>query len=159
DLALQLLHEGAQPPAALALFSPLVDPTLELAVELEKVRRDPMASVAVAQRLLDLYFGDADRGLPRLTFSFEDAAAFPPVLVQAGGRELLMADAQELARALTDAGGHCELEIWPGQMHVFQALARIVPEAEPALRRAADFIVTELAAAERRGDFRLLEGA
>ena len=159
DLALQLIREGATPPAALALFSPLFDPTLELAVELERVRRDPMASVAVAQRLLTLYFAEADRLAERLTFSFDDVSGFPSTLVQAGGREFLRADAEQLAAALGAAGARCELEVWPGQMHVFQALSRVVPEARPALDRAAEFIVTELDAAERRGDFRLLEGA
>ncbi|MEZ0580384.1 alpha/beta hydrolase [Nocardioides sp. MH1] len=158
DLALQLLNEGAQPPAALTLFSPLVDPTFELAADRERRRRDPMISAARAQRLLDLYFVDADRSTPRAAFSFEGAAGFPATLVQAGGREMMAADAEELARAVTAGGGRCELEVWPGQMHVFQALARVVPEAAPALARAADFIVAELEAAERRGSFALVEG-
>ncbi len=146
DLTLQLLHEGARPPAALALFSPLFDPTFELAA-------------ARAQRLLDLYFADADRLAPRMTFSFDDVQAFPPTLVQAGGREMMAADAEALAEAVTASGSHCELEIWPGQMHVFQALPRAVPEAAPALARAAEFVVSELDAAERRGSIALVEGA
>ncbi|KAA1426384.1 alpha/beta hydrolase [Nocardioides antri] len=159
DLALQLLQEGARPPAVLALFSPLFDPTFELAAARERLRRDPMISAARAQRLLDLYFGEEDRAAPRLRLSFDGAGAFPPTLVQAGGREMMAADAEELARALVEAGGRCELEVWPGQMHVFQALARVVPEAALAIARAADFVVAELDAVERRGSFELLEGA
>jgi len=159
DLALQLIREGAGPPAALALFSPLFDPTFELAAQRERRRRDPMISAARAQRLLDLYFVDADRAAPRMTFSFDDAESFPATLVQAGGREMMAADAEELARALGEAGGRCDLEVWPGQMHVFQALSRVVPEAPAAIARAADFVVAELEAAERRSSFQLLEGA
>ncbi len=40
-----------------------------------------------------------------------------------------------------------------------KALSRVVPEAGVAIARAADFVVTELDAAERRGSFELLEGA
>ena len=159
DLALQLIQEGTEPPAALALFSPLFDPTFELAVRRERRRRDPMISAARAQRLLDLYFADEDRAGPRMTLSFDGLESFPSTLVQAGGREMMVADAEALARALTACGGTCELEIWPGQMHVFQALSRVVPEATTAIKRAADFVVTELEAAERRSTFRVLEGA
>lgn len=159
DLALQLVHEGTTPPAALALFSPVLDPSFELAAARERIRRDPMISAARAQRMLDLYFVDADRAAPRMTFTFDGARPFPATLVQAGGREMLAADAEELARRLLASGGHCELEIWPGQMHVFQALPRLIPEAAPALARAAAFVVAELEAAERRASFALVEGA
>jgi acetyl esterase/lipase len=157
DLALQLVQEGASPPAALVLFSPLVDPTFGLAADRDRLRRDPMISAPRVQRMLDLYFADADRTTPRTAFSFDGAFGFPATLVQAGGREMMAADAEELARAIAVGGGRCELEIWPGQMHVFQALPRVVPEARPALTRAADFIVAELNAAERRSSFALVE--
>jgi len=159
DLTLQLMQEGAQPPAALALFSPLFDPTFELAARRERRRRDPMISAERAQRLLDLYFADEDRTGPRMTLSFDGLESFPATLVQAGGREMMRADAEELARSLAACGGSCDLEIWPGQMRVFQALSRIVPEAGPAIGRAAEFVVTELEAAERRGSFHVLERA
>ena len=32
------------------------------------------------------------------------------------------------------------MEIWPGLMHVFQALPRLGPEADAALRRVAEFL-------------------
>ncbi|KAA1416806.1 alpha/beta hydrolase [Nocardioides humilatus] len=159
DLALQLLREGATPPAALVLLSPLVDPTLELARACAEVRPDPMAPMSVVERLLDLYFADADLAAPRLTFTFDDVSGFPPTLIQAGGREFLRGDAEALATALDVSGAHCELEVWPGQMHVFQALLRVVPEAVPALASASDFIVAELDAAERRSSFSVVESA
>lgn len=159
DLTLQLLREGAPRPAALVLFSPLFDPTMELAAGRERQRRDPMISAGRALRLLDLYFADEDRAAPRLTLSFERAESFPPTLVQAGGREMLAADAEELARSLAAVGGRCELEIWPSQMHVFQALPRVVPEADAAIAKAGAFIEAELQAAERRGSFELVAGA
>ncbi|WP_245927754.1 alpha/beta hydrolase [Nocardioides silvaticus] len=157
DLTLQLLQEGVTPPAALMFFSPLFDPTFALAADRERRRRDPMISAVRVQRLLDLYFGETDRTTERMTFSFEGVGGFPATFLQAGGREMMAADAEELARALAACGGRCDLEIWPGQMHVFQAMPLLVPEAGPAIERAADFVVAELEAAERRGAFRLME--
>jgi epsilon-lactone hydrolase len=150
DLALELIREGRTAPAALVLLSPVLDLTMGLASARERVRRDPMISAARAAKLLDLYVLDADPEHRRLRFSFSGAAAFPVTLVQAGGREMLAADAEHLARAVDEAGGYCELEIWPGQMHVFQALPRLVPEAESAISRAAAFVDEHLEVTARR---------
>ena len=50
---------------------------------------------------------------------------------------MLAADAVALADAIRTAGGDCELQVWPDQVHVFQALPRLTPEAAPAMRRIA----------------------
>ena len=68
----------------------------------------------------------------------------PPTLIQAGGAEMLVGDARALAADITAAGGRCELEVWPDQVHVFQALPKLAPEAVPAMRRAASFISESL---------------
>lgn len=50
------------------------------------------------------------------------------------------------------AGGSSELEIWPDQMHVFQALPRLVPEADRALAHASAFIAQTLDTADTHHD-------
>lgn len=140
DLTLQLLREGRVPPAALAMFSPLFDPTFALVTARERMQRDPMISAARMARLVGLYTRDADLTSPRLRLVADDVTGFPPALIQAGGREILAADAVELARELRRAGSDCELDIVAGQMHVFQALPRLTPEAGPALARACRFL-------------------
>ncbi|GAB3476862.1 alpha/beta hydrolase [Amycolatopsis cihanbeyliensis] len=140
DLTLELLRSRSPAPAAVVLFSPLVDPSLELARRRERSRPDPMISAERARRMVALYTRDTDAAHPRLALGFDGVAGFPPTLIQAGGAEMLAADAEHLARSLRAAGAHCELEIWPGQMHVFQALPLLIPEARPALATAAGFI-------------------
>lgn len=159
DLALELIREGRPAPAALVLFSPVLDLSRGLAARRERVRRDPMISGGPAAKLMDLYLVDVEPAEHRLAFSFSGAANFPPTLVQAGSREMLAEDAEHLARALEDCGSYCELEIWPGQMHVFQALTRLVPEAQVALDRAARFVVEQLEYAERRASLAAVEEA
>ena len=68
----------------------------------------------------------------------------PPTLIHAGGAEMLAADAIALADAIRTAGGECELQIWPDQVHIFQALPRMTPEARPAMRRIGGFIARAL---------------
>ncbi|WP_199746168.1 alpha/beta hydrolase [Amycolatopsis sp. WAC 01416] len=149
DLAAQLIRERKDPPAALALFSPLFDVTFSLAAQRERMSPDPMISAAAAARLVGLYTVDADLASARLRFAFDDIKGFPPTIIQAGGLEMLAADAIELARALRRAGADCELEVVPGQMHVFQALTRFVPEARPAMERACRFLTENLTAIEK----------
>ncbi|AEF40865.1 Alpha/beta hydrolase fold-3 domain protein [Hoyosella subflava DQS3-9A1] len=143
-LAVDLFIENARTqtpqPSAAVLFSPLMDLSLSLAEAKERTRRDPMISAENARKLVSLYTGRHPADHPRLKLGLAAGTALPPLLVQAGGEEMLSADAEYLRALVTQAGGSCELEIWPGQMHVFQALPRLVPEARPALRRAGQFI-------------------
>lgn len=146
DLAIGRRRNGLPGPAALVLLSPLLDVTFALARERELRAPDPMASAAHAASLLRLYAGGADPDSPRLRFAAADLAGLPPILVQAGGAEMLAADAEHLAALVRSTGGTCELQVWPGQMHVFQALPLLVPEAGAALAHAADFAVAAMAA-------------
>jgi acetyl esterase/lipase len=147
DLVLELARAGRPTPPGMALFSPLIDLTFALARQRERVRRDPLVSAARARRLLALYTRGADAADPRLAFDFTGVGALPPTMIQAGAAEMLAADAEYLARCLRAEGGRCELQVWPDQMHVFQALPVLVPEAEIALGRAAAFLTAELALA------------
>ena len=45
-----------------------------------------------------------------------------------------------LAEVLEQAGSPFDLQIWPGQMHVFQLFNRMLPEADEAMREAGRFI-------------------
>src|ERR1700735_545285 len=120
DLLLQP-DVAANGPAALALFSPLIDLTLELARAREDLRRDPAIRAD-------------DAGGPRL----------PPTLIQAGGAEMLLTDARHLAADIRAGGGRCTLQVWPDQVHVFQALPRLSPEAVKAMKHVARFIDTSM---------------
>jgi acetyl esterase/lipase len=55
---------------------------------------------------------------------------------------VLRVEAEALAEALNAAGGECELQVWKGQMHVFQMLNRVLPEADTAMDETGRFIRT-----------------
>jgi epsilon-lactone hydrolase len=141
-----LLHNTTGPQAAaLVLFSPLIDLTFARARERERLRADPAIRSRDAARLIQLYCGDIDPAHPRLRHDLTTCATFPPTLIQAGGAEMLAADAQHLTDSIRNGGGNCELQIWPDQVHVFQALPRLTPEAAAAMSHAAAFITDALA--------------
>jgi epsilon-lactone hydrolase len=135
---------AASPPAASVLFSPLYDITFGLCLAREQVRPDPAARAADAVRLVSLYHAGVDLTDPHLTLNVAGGPPLPPTLIQAGGAEMLQEDARHLAADIRAAGGRCELQIWPHQMHVFQALPRMTPEAAKAMAYVARFIAHAL---------------
>jgi monoterpene epsilon-lactone hydrolase len=139
-----LLQPDVTPPAGMVLMSPLFDVTFGLARAREALRRDPVIRVRDAQRLVGLYCAGTDLAHPRLTLDVAKGRPLPRTLVQAGGAEFLVADARHLAADITAVGGDCELQVWPDQLHVFQALPRITPEAPRAMRHVARFIAEAL---------------
>ncbi|BBZ13247.1 alpha/beta hydrolase [Mycobacterium branderi] len=143
DLLLQP-EVAASRPAALVLFSPLIDLTFASAAERERRRPDPAIRAADALRLVELYCGGTDPAHCRLSLDVAGGPALPPTLIQAGGAEMLAADAERLAAEITAGGGRCELQVWPDQAHVFQALPRLSPEARNAMAYAAHFITDAL---------------
>ncbi len=139
DLLLQP-DVAADGPAALVLFSPLIDLTLELARARQDLRRDPAIRATDAARLVRLYSSGVDPTHKRLKLDVAGGPALPPTLIQAGGAEMLLADARHLAADIRTGGGRCTLQVWPDQVHVFQALPKLTPEAAKAMAQAASFI-------------------
>lgn len=145
DLLLQRHATGAAQPAGAFMFSPLLDPTLTLAEKRDRVLPDPMAPAWVGRRLIAKYTGQVPADSPRLRLTVPAGATLPPLFVQASAGEMLADDARQIDAMAAAAGTPCELELWPGRIHVFQALPLLVPEASDAVRRAAKFVTTALA--------------
>ncbi|PXW99938.1 acetyl esterase/lipase [Mycolicibacterium moriokaense] len=139
-----LLQPDVAHPSALVLLSPVVDLTFTLARTRERVRQDPAIRSHDAVRLIELYCAGIDSNHPRLKLDVATGRTLPPTLIQAGGAEMLAADAIALADDIRIADGECELQIWPDQVHVFQTLPRMTPEARPAMRHISDFIAHAL---------------
>lgn len=139
-LAAALTQHELPVPAGLVLFSPLVDPSWDTVREREHELADPFATVRMGKRLTDLYFGGADMTDARLAVLAGDASQMPPVLLHAGGRELLKADADALAEWLDAAGVECDYTVFDRQMHVFQMNFLRSRTAARALSEAAAFV-------------------
>jgi hypothetical protein len=67
-------------------------------------------------------------------------AGLPRTLIHVSGSEVLLHDARLAARRLGAAGVPVQLRVWPGQMHVFQIAAPMVPEANRSLRQIGNYI-------------------
>lgn len=75
---------------------------------------------------------------------FGDLEQLPPTLIQVGAAEPLLRDAVDLAARAFEQGATVRLGCWDGMLHVFQAFAPRLEEANDALRRAAVWLHTLL---------------
>jgi acetyl esterase/lipase len=87
--------------------------------------------------------------LPLISPIFADLIGLPPLIIQAGGHEVLLDDAVRLAGQAGAADVEVVLEILPGVPHVFQNFAAILDEGAAALDRAGLLLSAYLASAER----------
>ncbi|WP_305780848.1 alpha/beta hydrolase [Nocardia nova] len=139
-LCTQLRELGVDQPAALIGFSSLVDPTWQLAAAHNAHVWDQFVSARTGRRITQTYFVDTDFSDPRLDVLAAVGPDLPPMLLQAGGSEILCSDSQHYAAALRAAGGRCELELWSGMFHVFQMAYPRLSEARSALDSVERFV-------------------
>lgn len=64
----------------------------------------------------------------------------PPTLVQVSAAETLRGQALTFAQRVWGLGGPLRLSLWPDMPHVWQIFMGRLPEADAALREAADFL-------------------
>ena len=144
---------GMPMPAGALMMSPVLDLSGDNAVERDRVRRDPVLSAVYGKKCLSAYLGDTPPSDPRLALIEAPKRGWPRVLIQVGDTECILDDSRAMATSLTAAGVVCELEIWEGQVHVFQSLARYLPQARQALWNAGEFLsaAVDSATAAQRG--------
>lgn len=87
---------------------------------------------------VDLYVSPKDVRNPLASPVFGDYTGIPPLLIQAGDYEVIRDDSVRVAEKAKAAGVNVTLEIWPGQVHVFQI--RGLPESREAIQHIAEFI-------------------
>jgi monoterpene epsilon-lactone hydrolase len=134
-------REGLPMPAAVLLASPLLQLSAEASHRRDEAHPDPVISPNFIERMSRAYAGGTPLTHPRLDYLAADMRGWPPVLVQVGDTECLVAEAELLGAAMRAAGARCEVQLWPGQVHGFMGLgARTVPEARAALDYGGRFL-------------------
>lgn len=141
--ALAIRDAGLPQPAALALISPWTDLTLSGASMQSKAKDDPMLNAAWLDWAAGLYCTNTVRTHPGVSPLFADLAGLPPMIVHVGSDEVLFDDARHLATLATKAGITCELRVFDGLWHVFQAQAGLLGEADESLAAMGAFIARQ----------------
>lgn len=139
-IALKLRELGEPLPAAIVAFSPWLDmehlgKTLDTNAE-----TDAFVNRSVVEMMSSMYLGESGSPTDPLANPLHaDLTGMPPLFLTAGGAETLRDDAERLADRAHNAHIEVELTVVPEQQHVFPFMAGRAPEADDAIRAAADW--------------------
>jgi len=135
----RMRDHGDPMPAGAVLFSPWVDLTVSGAT-IDSNRATDYLARGVLEVFSARYLGGCDPRDPCASPLYADLTGLPPLLVQAGGGEILCDEIEKLARRASEAGVQVTLEVDPGMPHVHQGFARFMPAGRDALQRAGDWV-------------------
>lgn len=136
-----LRDRGVRPLAGLAL-SPWADLTCTNDSYDTLDEADPLVGAGSLRVYAAAYAGDTPLDDPALSPALGDLSGLPPVLVQVGGREVLLDDSVAVAAAIEAAGGAVTLQRWDEAIHVFQMLG--APESDEAIAEIVAFVADQL---------------
>ena len=134
-LTLQLKQAGKSLPAGLMLISPFVDNSLSADTLRSKASQEPMLRQGWLRNCVQHYEGT----FPGRSLLNEDLSGLPPMMIQVGEDEILLADSTRLADRAKADGGDARLEIYHQRWHDFQLAANQLSSARKAIRALADF--------------------
>jgi monoterpene epsilon-lactone hydrolase len=142
-LAVAMVHraraEGLPLPAGVILFSPYMDLEHTTYTITTNAPTDylPLRELMKAN---DWYTSEEQRIHPEASPIRADLTGFPPMLVLAGGAEMMLGDSLRLAENAKRDGVDLDLFIEPEMPHVWPALVPWEPASKRALTRCAQWI-------------------
>jgi monoterpene epsilon-lactone hydrolase len=139
-LCLALRNQNISLPAAIALFSPVMDFTWSGASSIDNSDRCAMFSKDILPVGSHLYLDQHDPRDPLASPYFADLKGLPPMVFHAGSDEILRDDSIRVAEHAKQAGIEVQLKTWPVVPHVWQMLHPIMPEARESLHLVNAFL-------------------
>lgn len=136
----RLAQDKATRPSALLLLSPWLDLTLSGHSVRSRLETEVMLGPTTLARDAHSYADGRDLAEPGVSPLFSDLSHLPPTLVQVGGRDILLADAERLAARAGEQGREVDLQVWSDMWHVWHSAAPLLPEANAAIRDAAAWV-------------------
>lgn len=138
--ALLALRDAGDPqPAAAVLICPWVDLAARDGSVVANARYDWLEP-GTFDAHADTYLAGRSRGDPLASPARADLAGLPPLLVQAGGAEMILDQARAFAGKARAAGVEASLEVYPGMTHVWHGLAGAIPTLQPAFDAIGQFV-------------------
>jgi epsilon-lactone hydrolase len=142
---LGLRERGLPLPAAGVLMSPWTDLAATGETYISRAEADPIHQRPMIATLAKNYLGEGgDPRDPLVSPLYADLAGLPPLLIQVGDRETVLADSTMFADKARAAGVDVELQVWDGMIHVFQMFGAELPEARQAIASVAEFLQRQL---------------
>ena len=140
-LARELKRAREEQPGCLWLASPWTDLTMSGATLSTKAAIDPLIHKEYLEELAHAYLpAGVDRKDPRVSPLYADLRGLPPILIQVGSAETLLADSTRFAEAAGAADVAVTLEIWPHMIHAWALWNARLEPGRRALANAGAFM-------------------
>jgi monoterpene epsilon-lactone hydrolase len=120
-----------------------MSPAVNMLFEGSSVQENRSTDWITQQRLDSIrtnYLHGSDPHQPLASPLFSDLQGFPPVMIQAGGGELLRDDIISFVEKARSEGVEVEFEIWDGMFHCWQVFADELTEGDDAIRSIGRYI-------------------
>jgi len=138
---LRAREKGLPLPAATMPLSPWLDMDAKGETFETNKERDLLVSRDVIAVMSNLFLGEGgNRDDPLANPLHGDLRGFPPIYIQVGADETLLADSRSLAELARRSDVDVTLEIVPEMQHIFQVLAGAAPEADAAITKLVQWV-------------------
>jgi len=140
-LALYLRDHKMALPAGLITMSPWADVTCSGESYDTNYTKDPQFGNTRESMLYHSpYIGEADPHDPYLSPVFGTYEGMPPILMQAGGDEMLLSDTLRVAEKFRKAQRKLRVTVYDGMFHMFQMALNMIPESKEAWEEVTRFL-------------------
>ena len=137
---LKLRDTGRKLPVAAVTLSPWADLEGTGDSMTFNANKDMMIPAHLIPSVGALYAQNDDTKDPYASpYYAEDLTGLPPMMIHVSSTEVLLSDSLRMSEKLKAAGVPVRVQIWNRQLHVWHALARIVPEGRKGIHALADF--------------------
>jgi epsilon-lactone hydrolase len=134
-----LRDAGGPMPAAGVAISPWVDLSCSGASFQTNARYD-FVGERQCRMAAASYLGAVDPRSPTVSPLFGDLRGLPPLLIQAGGAEVLVDQIRAFAARATDAGVDARLSVYDDMVHVWHLMRGVTPAGQRAIDEVGSFV-------------------
>ena len=127
-------------PAACVCLSPWTDLTFTGESWKSKAAVDLIIYDYKERAFAKMFLAGIDPKTPLASPLYADLKGLPPLLVQVGTDEVLLADSTRLVERAKQAGVNAVIDEWEKMQHVWQFAASFIPEGRRAIDRIGEFI-------------------
>lgn len=135
----RLKEQGETVPKKIIMMSPWIDAALENPDIKLNEHEDVMMTVKRLSSAARVYLPDGDLKNPEISPIYRSLKGLPPVLIQMGTADLLLADCRKLQQKCLEEGVDVQYEETAGAFHDFMMLP-FLPEAQKAIRSQVEFL-------------------
>ena len=136
---IELRNSGAPLPAAGVAISPWVDLGCSGA-SFDSNDSFDYVGKGQCQLAAKNYLAGIDSSRPDISPLFADLQGLPPLLIHAGGAEVLVDQIREFATRAERAGLTVKLDVYPDMVHVWHLLRDVTSEAQRAIDEIGSFV-------------------